>query len=42
MAAGKLDRKQMPLLFLILLVMIPALAIGSLMLYNFFTYSMRN
>ncbi len=38
-AAGKLQKKQIVPLFVILLVMIPLLAAGSLMLYNFFTFT---
>ncbi len=37
-AAGDLERNQRILLFLVLLVMIPALTAGSLMLYHFITY----
>ena len=37
-AAGKLKRKQIVPLFLVLLLLIPVLSIGSLMLYSFITY----
>lgn len=39
LAAGKFDRKRVVPLFLILVVLIPLLAIGSLLLYRFFTFS---
>ena len=38
-AAGKLEKKYIVPLFIILLVFIPALVVGSLMIYNFFTFS---
>ncbi len=38
-AAGSLQKKYIVPLFIILLVFIPALVVGSLMIYNFFTFS---
>ena len=40
-AAGDLKKQYFVPLFIILLLLIPALAIGSLMLYNFFTFPMN-
>ena len=39
-AAGDLKKQYFVPLFIILLLLIPALAISSLMLYNFFTFPM--
>ena len=39
LAAGKVGRKKVILLFVVLMVMIPVLAVGSLLLYRFFTFS---
>ena len=37
-SAGKLKRKQIIVLFIILILLIPALMCGSLLMYRFFTY----